>query len=65
VAAVAPALDATPAVRTGRLTRTQVGDLLFRIVISQLLLPSATAGQLPRLITALWETMPGVRAVAG
>jgi len=55
-AAVEPALASSDAVRAGVLGTDQAGELLFRIAVSQLLLPSSHAAELPRLIVALWET---------
>jgi AcrR family transcriptional regulator len=53
--ALGPALDQSPPVASGALTRHQLGDLFLRVVNSMLILPVSRADQVPELVEALFR----------
>lgn len=59
--ALGPALDESPPVVSGALSKRQLGDLFLRSVISMLFLPGNRADQVPDILVSLF----GVAAAAG
>jgi AcrR family transcriptional regulator len=53
--ALGPAVDESPLVTSGALTRHQLGDLFMRSVISMLLLPGNRSDQVPAMIASLFR----------
>jgi AcrR family transcriptional regulator len=53
--ALGPAIDESPPVVSGALTRRQLGDLFLRTVNSMLILPVSNADQVPDMVEALFR----------